>query len=421
MTDAMPACCEDIELNDVPDMRPKDQRAFDQKAIDAPERHAAVDETAPLVAPGPCYATHLDVGPAQTRARDTVDAVSRCARAAAELRAVEEQYARGLKKVASTLEGAAGPGKGVRGACAAAAAMLTSASEAHATLAKSLAADVEAPLEQTRAAARKTQTDGATRAQAAHRAVKAADDRYRRAASRLKAHARDAPATEAAKPAPGEGSGLDSAADAPPPEKPRASIYARYLAPTKPSGDEAAIARRDCDARWRDLSLEARKSALEAQRLLTAYQALDEAAVETCVDALRKVGVHQESAFSTRNYDLAQLTRALDACDALADVRAFVEEREQARDRVDGACVRNVLRLCQPETSQVARAMGSVFVPRSPVDDVLASPSAVADASTAAVADDVRYVQLPVRAGAGAVASAAACAALLDEASMCTV
>ena len=156
------------------------------------------------------------------------------------------------------------------------------------------------------------------------------------------------------------------------------------------------------------MSLEARKSALEAQRLLTAYQASDEAAVETCVDALRKVGVHQASAFSTREYDLAQLTRALDACDALADVRAFVEEREQARDRVDGACVRNALRLCQPETSQVARAMGSVFVPRSPVDDVLASPSAVADASTAALADDVRYVTLPVRAGAGAVAPSAA-------------
>ena len=148
----------DIELNDVPDMRQEDQK----EAIDAPEQ---------LVAPGPCYATHLDVSAAQTRARDTVDAVARVARAAAELRAVEEQYARGLKKVASTLEGAAGPGKGVRGACAAAAAMLTSASAAHATLAKSLAADVEAPLEQARAAARKTQTDGATRAQAAHRAV----------------------------------------------------------------------------------------------------------------------------------------------------------------------------------------------------------------------------------------------------------
>ena len=416
MTDAMPACCEDIELNDVPDMRQKDQRAFDQKAIDAPEHHA-VDETAPLVAPGPCYATHLDVSAAQTRARDTVDAVTRCARAAAELRAVEEQYARGLKKVASTLEGAAGPGKGVRGACAAAAAMLTSASVVHATLAKSLAADVEAPLEQARAAARKTQTDGAARAQAAHRAVKAADDRYRRAASRLKAHARDATATEAAKPAPGEGSGLDSAADAPPPEKPRSSIYTRYLAP-KPSTDDA---RQECENRWSDLSLESRKAALEAQRLLTAYQASDEAAVETCVDALRKVCVHQASSFSTRNYDLAQLTRALDACDALEDVRALVEERKQEHDRVDGACVRNALRLCQPETSQVARAMGSVFVPRSPVDDVLASPSAVADASTAAVADDVRYVQLPVRAGAGAVASAAACAALLDEASMCTV
>ena len=157
---------------------------------------------------------------------------------------------------------------------------------------------------------------------------------------------------------------------------------------------------------------------MEAQRLLTAYQASDEAAVETCVDALRKVGVHQASAFSTRNYDLAQLTRALDACDALQDVRAFVVENQ--RRETDDESV-NVLRLCQPETSQVARAMGSVFVQRSPVDDVLASPSAVADASTAAVADDVRYVQLPVRAGGGAVASAAACAALLDEASMCTV
>ena len=397
----------DIELNDVPDVRQEDQK---EAIIDAPEQ---------LVAPGPCYATNLDVSAAQTRARDTVDAVTRCARAAAELRAVEEQYARGLKKVASTLEGAAGPGKGVRGACAAAAAMLDSASVVHATLAKSLAADVEAPLEQSRAAVRKAQSDGAARAQAAHRAVKAADDRYRRAASRLKAHARDAPATEAAKPAPGEGSGLDGAEA--PPEKPRSSIYTRYLAPTKPSGDEAAIARRDCDARWSELRIEARKSALEAQRLLTAYQASDEAAVATCVDALRKVGVHQASAFSARNYDLAQLTRALDACDALEDVRALVEERKQARDRVDGACVRNALRLCQPETSQVGRALGSVFVPRSPVDDVLASPSAVADASTAAVADDVRYVQLPVRAGTGAVASAAACAALLDEASMCTV
>ena len=158
---------------------------------------------------------------------------------------------------------------------------------------------------------------------------------------------------------------------------------------------------------------------MEAQRLLTAYQASDEAAVETCVDALRKVGVHQASAFSTRNYDLAQLTRALDACDALQDVRACVVE-DRRRETTDDESV-NVLRLCQPETSQVARAMGSVFVQRSPVDDVLASPSTVADASTAAVADDVRYVQLPVRAGAGAVASAAACAALLDEASMCTV
>ena len=49
------------------------------------------------------------------------------------------------------------------------------------------------------------------------------------------------------------------------------------------------------------------------------------------------------------------------------------------------------------------------------------SPAATFVASTAAVANDVRYVTLPVRAGAGAVASAAACAALLDEASMCTV
>ena len=106
MTDAAAMGVSDIELNDVPDMRQ------DQKAIDAP----AHDDTAPLVAPGPCYATHLDVSAAQTRARDTVDAVTRCARAAAELRAVEEQYARGLKKVASTLDGAAGPGKGVRGA-----------------------------------------------------------------------------------------------------------------------------------------------------------------------------------------------------------------------------------------------------------------------------------------------------------------
>ena len=397
MTDVAAAMSvSDIELNDVPDMRQKDQE--------------------PLVAPGPCYATHLDVGPTQTRARETVDAVSRVARAAAELRAVEEQYARGLKKVASTLDGAAGPGKGVRGACAAAAAMLTSASEAHATLAKSLATDVEAPLEQSRAAVRKAQSDGAARAQAAHRAVKAADDRYRRAASRLKAHVRDATATEAAKPSPGEGSGLDGAEA--PPEKPRASIYSRYLAPAKPSTDDA---RQECENRWSELRIESRKSALEAQRLLTAYQASDEVSVETCVDALRKVGVHQASAFSTRNYDLAQLTRALDACDALQDVRACIEERKLERDRVDGACVRNALRLCQPETSQVGRALGSVFVPRSPVDDVLASPSAVADASTAAVADDVRYVQLPVRAGAGAVASAAACAALLDEASMCTV
>ena len=86
----------------------------------------------------------------------------------------------------------------------------------------------------------------------------------------------------------------------------------------------------------------------------------------------------------------------------------------ERRETTDGESV-NVLRLCQPETSQVARAMGSVFVQRSPVDDVLASPSAVSDASTTAVADDVRYVQLPVRAGAGAVASAAACAALLDD------
>ena len=44
----------DIELNDVPAMRQEDQK----EAIDAP---------GPLVAPGPCYATHLDVSAAQTR------------------------------------------------------------------------------------------------------------------------------------------------------------------------------------------------------------------------------------------------------------------------------------------------------------------------------------------------------------------
>ena len=57
----------DIELNDVPDMRQDPNETID----------------APLVAPGPCYATHLDVSAAQTRARDTVDAVARVARAAA--------------------------------------------------------------------------------------------------------------------------------------------------------------------------------------------------------------------------------------------------------------------------------------------------------------------------------------------------
>ena len=94
MTDVAAAMgISDIELNDVPDMRQDPKEAIDALAHD----------TAPLVAPGPCYATDLDVGPAQTRARDTVDAVSRVARAAAELRAVEEAYARGLKKVASTL------------------------------------------------------------------------------------------------------------------------------------------------------------------------------------------------------------------------------------------------------------------------------------------------------------------------------
>ena len=127
------------------------------------------------------------------------------------------------------------------------------------------------------------------------------------------------------------------------------------------------------------MSLESRKAALEAQRLLTAYQASDEAAVETCVDALRKVGAHQASAFSTRNYDLAQLTRALDARDALQDVRASSMSANR-RAIASTAPVRNALRLCQPETPQVGRALGSVFVPRSPVDDVLASPSAVADA-----------------------------------------
>ena len=64
MTDVAAAMgVSDIELNDVPDMRQDPKEAID----------------APLVAPGPCYATHLDVSAAQTRARDTVDAVARVA------------------------------------------------------------------------------------------------------------------------------------------------------------------------------------------------------------------------------------------------------------------------------------------------------------------------------------------------------
>ena len=82
------------------------------------------------------------------------------------------------------------------------------------------------------------------------------------------------------------------------------------------------------------MSLEARKAPLEAQRLLTAYQASDEAAVAACVDALRKVGVHQESAFfSTRNYDLAQLTRALDALRRAGGRAGLCRRRSGARSR----------------------------------------------------------------------------------------
>ena len=54
MPDAAALAVCDIELNDVPDMRQEDQK----EAIDAP-----------LVAPGRCYATHLDVSAAQTSAR----------------------------------------------------------------------------------------------------------------------------------------------------------------------------------------------------------------------------------------------------------------------------------------------------------------------------------------------------------------
>ena len=117
------------------------------------------------------------------------------------------------------------------------------------------------------------------------------------------------------------------------------------------------------------------------------------------------------------------LGAALNYANTLLSLRRFEEAKALLRKTIP--VTRRALGENEEATLRMrwcfARAMGSVFVQRSPVDDVLASPSAVADASTAAVADDVRYVTLPVRAGAGAVASAAACAALLDEASMCTV
>ena len=319
--------------------------ANDRRGSDGRERHRA--ERRPRHAPGPkgsnrCTRTTrrpgpvlrdasrrgscTNAGPRHGRRRN-----ARCARAAAELRAVEEQYARGLKKVASTLEGAAGPRQGRPGACAAAAAMLTSASEAHATPAKSLAADAEAPLEQARAAARKAQSGRRARAQAAHRAVKAADDRYRRAASEAQSpragrdrdRSREAgtrrglgPRQRRRRASAGEAARVDLR------QIPRAGGR-------RPRTTLGASASRE----WSDLSLESRKAALEAQRLLRVPQASDEEQVVAWAPRARKVGVHQASAFSTRNYDLAQLTRALDACDALADVRPVVDEREQARDR----------------------------------------------------------------------------------------
>ena len=104
--------------------------------------------------------------------------------------------------------------------------------------------------------------------------------------------------------------------------------------------------------------------------------------------------MHQASAFSTRNYDLAQLARAGQRATRWRTCEPFVEERKQARDRVDGACVRNALRRCQPETSQVGRALGSVFVPRSPVDE-RAGLSICGRGRLDRGRSDVRYVRLP--------------------------
>mmetsp|Transcript_33531 Transcript_33531/g.107118 ORF Transcript_33531/g.107118 Transcript_33531/m.107118 type:complete len:624 (+) Transcript_33531:112-1983(+) len=86
----------------------------------------------------------------------------------------------------------------------------------------------------------------------------------------------------------------------------------------------AAEARRQADVARDALAAESRSSVLEAQRVLTSFQQVEETGIAELRDSLRKLCVFVSSALSNRHYDLQSLARVIDDLEPEADVERFV-------------------------------------------------------------------------------------------------
>lgn len=314
-------------------------------------------------ASGLSFATDLwsDLKSVQRRSVETQAEYGDLVKAMKELAAVEESYGVGLRRVASYLRGSSDGDDGVLDALGALRSNLNHSAEMHVQLSTSIATEVAGPLNRAKVEAQSCGKALASRCATASRQIKSADDRYRKAASRsVQLMVEEKSGLEAASAAGAtEEELLKEPASPPAPKKESSSAYyfnrlnslgssvrssksgeksiEQWLLPNEnekretlistaiTARAEASKAREAAEVAWKDLGRDAKACLLEAQRVLSEFQQIEETAVADLRDALRKLCVFESSALSNRHYDLQALARVLDDVDSSTELVRFIK------------------------------------------------------------------------------------------------
>ena len=382
--------------------------------------------------PGVSYATHLALKMDDVKRRSSKSQTEwlEFTKAMKELAIVEENYGKGLRRVAAMV------GKlrrrdaefyGVADALEAVRSNLNHSGEMHTTLGASVLSDMVTPLVAARSDAVAHSKQLAQRAATQHKHLRMADEKRKKAYARANALAADAAASkdaladllESCVVKNGSGPPQNDDDDEAPQQQQqqqqqRTNLVSRlsmalgntlnstsssYLSATPtPSTKEdssettdqdhtdrleelrekagkdavaAAEAREAADAARDSLAAESRTTVLEAQRVLTEFQEAEESGISELRDSLRKLCVFVSSALSNRHYDLQSLARVIDDLEPEADIERFV------RACVGTESLHNVDDIVDASTLFTAFAPPTFFPSPSKLPEVESNPTLV--------------------------------------------